>query len=234
MTPEERIARAGEYVLGTLSAEERMEFARELSTDRELADAVRNWEHRLGSLADGVSPLVPPPGAWAKIERAIDSGAGMVSAEVIALRRRVRTWQWTSVAAAAVAAALAVLVVTGPWLTQPPGGKYVAVVDRGGELPALIVNVDQASGVVTVRSLTAEAPADRSHELWYIGAGEKPLSLGVIDHANTGLTIRTGAIAGFNPVDAVFAITLEPRGGSPSGDPTGPIVYSGKLVPTGE
>jgi anti-sigma-K factor RskA len=127
-----------------------------------------------------------------------------------------------------------VVVVTGPWLTQRPGGKYVAVVDRGGELPALIVNVDQKSGVVTVRSLTAEAPSDRSHELWYIGAGEKPRSLGVIDHAGTGLSIRTNSIAGFNPTDAVFAITLEPRGGSPSGDPTGPIVYSGKLIPTGE
>jgi anti-sigma-K factor RskA len=56
----------------------------------------------------------------------------------------------------------------------------------------------------------------------------------VIDRAGGGLTIRTGNIAGFNPVDAVFAVTLEPRGGSPSGDPTGPIVYSGKLVPTGE
>jgi anti-sigma-K factor RskA len=233
MTPEERTAKAGEYVLGTLSADERAEFERALATDRELAAAVRGWEGELGLLSAGVSSVEAPTGAWAKIEAAI-AGDGQASAEIIALRRRVRTWQWTSVAAGALAACLALVIVTAPWVIQQSGGKYVAVVDRGGELPALIVNVDQESGVVTVRSLTAEAPADRSHELWYIGAGEKPKSLGVVDHVGSGITVRTDAIAGFNPVDAVFAITLEPRGGSPSGEPTGPIVYSGKLVSTGE
>lgn len=233
MTPEERITRAGEYVLGTLSIEERVEFVRALAGDRALTAAVRGWEEKLGLLADGVPAVEPPAGAWAKIENAIGDDV-RPSAEIITLRRRVRTWQWTSVVAGALAAGLAALVITGPWLTEQPGGKYVAVVDRGGELPALIVNVDQKSGVVSVRSLTAEAPADRSHELWYIGAGEKPRSLGVIDHVGTGLSIKTSTIAGFNPTDAVFAITLEPHGGSPSGDPTGPIVYSGKLVSTGE
>ena len=29
---------------------------------------------------------------------------------------------------------------------------------------------------------------------------------------------------------SVLAVTLEPEGGSPSGSPTGPVVFSGKLV----
>jgi anti-sigma-K factor RskA len=30
---------------------------------------------------------------------------------------------------------------------------------------------------------------------------------------------------------ATIAVTVEPKGGSPTGNPTGPVVYSGKLVP---
>jgi anti-sigma-K factor RskA len=31
--------------------------------------------------------------------------------------------------------------------------------------------------------------------------------------------------------DTVFAVSLEPRGGSPTGQPTGPVLWTGKLVP---
>ena len=32
--------------------------------------------------------------------------------------------------------------------------------------------------------------------------------------------------------ETVFAISLEPQGGSPTGAPTGPVLYTGKLVTT--
>ena len=32
--------------------------------------------------------------------------------------------------------------------------------------------------------------------------------------------------------DATFAVSLEPEGGSPTGAPTGPVVFAGKLIPT--
>jgi anti-sigma-K factor RskA len=31
--------------------------------------------------------------------------------------------------------------------------------------------------------------------------------------------------------DTIFAISIEPKGGSPTGVPTGPIVYTGRLIP---
>ena len=62
----------------------------------------------------------------------------------------------------------------------PPGGTaafrephdYLAVVDRGGDAPALIVRVDLGRLVVQVRSLAVETPSERSLELWadiYVG-----------------------------------------------------------------
>jgi anti-sigma-K factor RskA len=30
---------------------------------------------------------------------------------------------------------------------------------------------------------------------------------------------------------SAFAVSVEPRGGSPTGSPTGPVVYTGTLIP---
>jgi anti-sigma-K factor RskA len=139
-------------------------------------------------------------------------------------------------AALALAAGLAAVLVVDRlplWLGTPPaaGARYVAVVNRDASLPALIVDVDTAAGVVTVRPVAAEQPADKSLELWVIPEGEKPRSLGVVDPKDA--VIRIGAEkSGPIPAKGVFAVTVEPPGGSPSGDPTGPVVYSGPLIPT--
>jgi anti-sigma-K factor RskA len=71
----------------------------------------------------------------------------------------------------------------------------------------------------------AEAPAGKSYELWAIGDGRKqPESLGIIDKdVQRNVAISPGTI---------LAVSLEPAGGSPTGQPTGPVVYTGKLVPT--
>ena len=59
-----------------------------------------------------------------------------------------------------------------------------------------------------------------------------PQSLGVID---ASLKIPAGQLGKIDPAtlnETVFAISLEPQGGSPTGAPTGPVLYTGKLVAT--
>jgi anti-sigma-K factor RskA len=80
---------------------------------------------------------------------------------------------------------------------------------------------------VQVRSLAAEAPPDRSLQLWYVGANAPPRSLGLLteaDRLSLPAALR-GATEG-----ATLAVSVEPKGGSPTGSPTGPVVYSGRLV----
>jgi anti-sigma-K factor RskA len=102
----------------------------------------------------------------------------------------------------------------------------VAVVNRGGDAPALIIRVDLASGQVFVRPVSTKVPTGKSLELWYIGAGKAPRSMGLVDGGPLRMTLPEGA-----RVDkASFAVTVEPEGGSPTGGPTGPIVYSGQLI----
>lgn len=250
MTPEERDGKAAEFVLGTLPVGERAEAAALIDSDPAFAAAVRAWEDRMAPLDAATAAVEPPARVWERVQRAIGQDPAMVRvdarerlvdsagpvADVVDLTRRLRRWRRISGAAMALAAGLAALLVVDrlpQFLGTPPaaGARYVAVVNRDASLPALIVDVDTAAGVVTVRPVAAEQPADKSLELWVIPEGQKPRSLGVVDPKDA--VIRIGAEkSGPIPAKGIFAVTVEPPGGSPSGDPTGPVVYSGPLIPT--
>lgn len=224
---------AGEYVLGTLPAEERAAFARALERDAALRAAVAAWEGRLAPLAATVPAATPAPRVWAAIEARIEAGAGGGTVpsgvpgadRVIRLERGLRRWRIAAGLASALAAGLALWIVVPHPATD--SRQYLAVVDRGGTLPALIVRVDLDGRTVQVRSLAAETPPDRSLELWYVGAGAAPRSLGLVG-GSTPLTLPA-ALRGVAD-GASLAVSVEPKGGSSTGAPTGPVIYSGRLI----
>ncbi|HSP25923.1 MAG TPA: hypothetical protein VLQ65_12190, partial [Saliniramus sp.] len=145
-----------------------------MATDADLREAVRDWNERLSTLADRVAPVAPPADLWNRIASRIDQAQPANRLEPSAppppvvdldeirrLRRSRSLWRMGAMAASALAAGMIMFVV----LVIPPapeapvaGENYVAVVNRGGELPALIVRVETREGVVRVRSLAAEAP----------------------------------------------------------------------------
>jgi anti-sigma-K factor RskA len=72
----------------------------------------------------------------------------------------------------------------------------------------------------------ATVPADRDLELWTLPPGAtQPRSLGVLPVTETIVTKQAAPAIGTQ-----LLISLEPRGGSPTGLPTGPVLYSGKVV----
>lgn len=236
--PHPRDAEAAEYVVGTLDIAERRAFERDMAADPALARAVRAWEARLDPLADAVAPVEPGAALWPGIQRAIAGQGGaqaggyrQPSAEVVdlaALRRSRSLWRGVAVAASALAAMLALYVATDralPGLARP---TLVAVVNRSGELPALLVRIDPSAGFVQVRALAAETPLNHSLELWSVRAGETPRSLGLVGAALTRAVLPSGA--GRSLENATIAVSVEPRGGSATGLPTGPVVYTGRLV----
>lgn len=160
----------------------------------------------------------------------LEDAAGI--ADVIDLRARLARWRAAAATAMALAAALAAVAVIDrlPKAEVPATGRYLAVVNTDGALPAMIVDVDTAGGTVTVRPVAAETPADRSLELWAIPEGGQPVSLGLVDPATKVQRFRPDR-AGVIPTRGLFAVSVEPVGGSPTGAPTGPVIYSGALVP---
>ena len=68
MYDDDRDALAAEYVLGTLSADERDQAEALLAIDPGFAEIVRVWERRLGELNVMVEAVEPPPQVWDKIK----------------------------------------------------------------------------------------------------------------------------------------------------------------------
>jgi len=237
MTDDQR-ALAGEYVLGTLGAAEREEADRLFRSDREFAAEVRMWRRRLDPLNAGLRPVAPPPELWSRIEArmggtataSIRPAAAPSGSNVLELRRKVGIWRTATIAVTALAAALALTLFLGPQLRGTAPEQYVAVLDSPEGPTSIVVAVNASTGVVTAYSVAATAPPDRSLELWYIGEGLAPLALGVLDDVGARIEVATADIRGFSPSGAIFAVTDEPRGGSPTGDPTGPVVLVGGLV----
>jgi len=131
-------------------------------------------------------------------------------------------WRWMSASLGALAAVLLLLVA------RPPSGPhYVAVLSAPGvQAPGFLVMGGHKE--IIARAVDgAEAPHGRAYELWAIYPNvPRPQALGVIP-AGGVLRVKnfpTEVLAG-----ASFAVSVEPPGGSPTGQPTGAIVFSGRL-----
>ncbi len=226
-------ALAAEYVLGTLDAGERSAAEARLADDATFREAVAAWERRLQPLADSLTPVDPPADMFQRIAPRIAAGvapansAGIPLAgdNVAALRRSVRRWRWGTAVAAAAAAMLFGVVVLDRSVTRPQS-EFVAVLTADGAKPAFLASVDLARGTIALRRVGADAPADKSYELWAVEPDTAPKSLGVVDNVSFSRTLPIPARG-----DLVLAISLEPKGGSPTGVATGPILFTGPLIP---
>lgn len=229
---------AGEYVLGTLDAAERASVAARRQREPDLDAAIDAWERRLAPLNDVTREATPPPGLLKRIEARIAAGkpAKNGSAEIVELRGRVNFWRRSAIAASALAASLIIAVGVREMAPQEKPRTLVAVLQKDAQSPAFLVKVDVESRIMTVQPVAAKREAGKSHELWIIHDSlGKPKSLGVVDDADRLGTKPT--LAAYKPdviEGSTYAITLEPEGGSPTGDPTGPVVFSGKLLRAGE
>lgn len=111
--------------------------------------------------------------------------------------------------------------------------QFVAVFQKDEQSPAFLMSVDTDKRTVTVRQVAAERLADKSYQLWIATQpGARPESLGVIEQDD--FTVKA-ALAAYDPLvinNATFGISLEPLGGSPTGQPTGPVIHAKLLQVT--
>ena len=248
---------AGEVVLAVAAPDERAAVIERFRGEPDFAAERRAWERRLAPLASIVPRVIPSPGLWPRIaaETVNDNeppfgepgvratgGDGVVvgledaiAARTRHLQSRVTRWRWATAAVTALAAGLAAFAILGPRVLGPVPAvdqRYVAVVNATGELPPLVVSVDVASGELTVQPVDLKPEAGKAYELWAVPSGEgaKPVSLGLVARPERR-SIATVTPAGWRDPNLLLAVSVEPPGGSPTGAPTGPVVYKGKLIP---
>jgi anti-sigma-K factor RskA len=233
----ERSAQAGEYVLGTLTPEERRAFEQAATGDPELRRAQRQWESRLAGLGLKLPPVAPRPLVWLDVLQRI-SGGGAARAPAAARPSRL-TQAW---AALATAASLVLGFGLYRETTQPPETRVERVeVPVPAETYVAYLQVPQSTMFWTVAAVPGrnelavraggEAPAaakDLDAELWLITQAGDAISLGVIPKdGEVHRSLPAGLALGEG---GTVAVSLEPRGGSPTGKPTGPVVSSAKVL----
>jgi len=224
---------AAEYVLGTLDAAARSSVALRRMTDGDLDSKILEWTARLAPLNMAVPSLAPPPTLEATI-MALIFGATAGDRDhqnVVALTRRAARWRAAAIGASALAACLAGVIVYQATLQPMATSSYVAVLQKDAQSPAFLMTVDIARRTLTVRPVAAEPQKGKSYELWLVN--EKlgaPRSLGIVGDKPFSNNPTLAAYAPAEIENAVYAISLEPEGGSRTGAPTGPVLFTGKLV----
>jgi len=149
-------------------------------------------------------------------------------------RARLWPWQFTTFAAMAVAAgvvAVAVLPTLGSRLGIPPGliggppAQVAALLPPDSQTAGFLAEA-QPNGTVMLTALsTVTVPSGHDLELWMLPpGGTAPSALGVLPAAGRRLTLPQMPRAGTQ-----LMISIEPPGGSPTGAPTGPVVFAGSL-----
>src|SRR5262245_28270759 len=224
---EDRDLLAAEYVLGVLSAAERREAERRLAADLAFQRDVAFWEEKLGGLATPIAPVTAPADGWARVEAAIARADK---------ERRSGFWNnialWRTFALGSASVALASLLALAAVVLQPtPGGEQLlARLDAEGGKLSFVAAVNPGGDSLTIVPASLLVPEQKSMELWLIPKGEKPHSLGLID-PNRPLKVEVPKeLLDRVNQDATLAVSLEPEGGSPTGQPTGPVIANGKLA----
>ena len=213
---------AAEYALGTLRGPARERFRRWMREDGAIARAAAEWEARLGPLAGAVAPRRPPERVWRAIEARLGAAAPA---------RRSSWWRGLALVATGAAAALVVMAVFLPTQQPPSAASYVAVLsDARTQRAVLYVSASRRGAELRIKTLDPSIRvAGASLELWALPRGGKPRSLGLVPGGQSVLRLAAAADQVLADVP-MLAVSLEPAGGSKTGAPTGPVLYSGPCV----
>lgn len=234
--------RCAEYALGVLDANERREFERAAEADPAIAAMLARWQQRLGPLAEDLSPMNAPARVWTRIEREL--GFGSVQRAPVKAAFAKGWWNslnlWRGLGIGASVAAVALVAVNVVLQREAARQASVAVAPANAYLVATLARADGVvhwTATVDVRrremivtpAAKAAVPAGRDTELWLIPPGAKPVALGVFrPDAAVRVTLPANIAASLDS-RAALAVSIEPPGGSPTGQPTGPVVASGPM-----
>ncbi|UTL79336.1 anti-sigma factor [Pseudomonas putida] len=223
---------AGEYVLGTLSAEQHEAVRQRLTEDQQLRGAVDAWEQRLLALNALAEPLPPSPRLWGRISRSVDAQPQPQPQRIAPPTQSGRWWHrlvlWQGLAGAGLVASL-LLAFTLLTAKAPEPSYLVVLVAPADSAPGWVVQASDTRSIQLIPLGQFAVPSDKVLQFWTKGEQwQAPLSLGLV---KPGEQYRVPAhdLPPLEP-NQLFELTLERAGGSPTGRPTGPVQFIGRAV----
>lgn len=235
---------AADYVMGLLDPAEEAKAERLMSTDESFAKAVSAWRERLADFDSTAEPVDPSSTLWGRISETIAAppSPDRKSDTRVPLWDNIRFWRAAAISGALAASMLLVAAVTGLVTSQQlrtdlaelsqrkPVYVAVLVSDTTKEAGA-IVNAFADGRVELVPLRPIDVPPGRTLQVWTLwdrAVGPKPVGLTGQSHTMQ-LDLKSLPTT---VQDQLFEITLEPEGGSPTGKPTGPILFKGNAART--
>ena len=228
--PDLRDRLAAEYVLGTLVGRARTRFQSLMRYDPGLRQVVLEWEARLAPLAHAGKEISPPDRVWRAIDRRLRRPAAPAG-----WWQSLAFWRTAAVASTALVVTLGIAIGTMP-RPEPPISTVAVMADSGGK-PAMVVAWppmkamrDPHIRVKIVQDHPTMAPTT-SWELWLLPDGKAaPISLGQVSLDQVQVVKLPKAVTAKMSGAWGMALSVEPAGGSPTGAPTGPIIFKGECV----
>ena len=220
---------AAEYVLGVLPGAERAMLVTRMKREPELERLVEAWQARLASLDENYGE-VPAP---ASVKKALDArlfqkGASPAPARV-SLWNSLAFWRTSAIAAlGALAVALVVPSAIPPQGAMPTSGLAASLASDASPV-RYIALFDTGHQALRLSHLAGQRASGHDFELWLIEGGNAPVSLGVIPDGKAITITLSAEIVRKLAQGAALAISDEPKGGSPTGAPTGAVLAAGEI-----
>ncbi|PDT15683.1 anti-sigma factor [Rhizobium sp. J15] len=219
---------AGEYVLGVLSLQDRRVVEERMRHDRIFAAIVSRWETNLSAFNDEYEGAAPSRETFKQIEaRLFGDGEkppsfsqGLWNSAVF----------WRSLAFACIVVAVSAVIFASGVVPQPQGPTPL-VAELAGQNNAinLRASYEIQSGKLKIVPVAAGKPEEKSLELWLVPGSGMPKSLGIFKPGEGGELVIPADLRAQIAAGANLAVSLEPFGGSPTGQATGPVVASGTV-----
>ncbi len=211
-------ALAAEYVLGTLTGAARRRFETWMLESPRVRRQVWYWERRFQPLNGSIPERRPPASVWRKVRARVDRpGAG--------------AWWWP---VGGLLAASLVIALTLFWPTPSAPQRFVGVVQNSQAEPLWVLEAGTEDGrrYLSSRGVRATAAgAGKDFELWLLPRSGAAISVGLLPAAGeqrrAPLTERQLRALRHS---RTLAVSLEPAGGSPTGQPTGPVLYQVRMI----
>lgn len=230
---------AAEHVLGLLEGEDRLAAVARAASDPAFAAEIAVWEERLAPVLDEIPAHMPREAVWQRIEAELAGDSG--TAEVIALRRRLRRWQWVGGLSAAAAVAFAFLalpqlsdpteepteVAAAPGLTQPPMAANMPI--EGTPLSLDFTYLPDAQSLL-VGAVGLEPDGVHDHEIWFVPPEGELVSLGIVTPGKVVAHSVPREVARALHNGSQIVLTVEPLGGKPADAEAGPVVAEARFT----
>ena len=217
---------AAEYVLRLLDRDAERAFATRLEQEPALREEVAAWETHFSGMDHEFASETPRAALKAELMQRLFGAAERPTP----FWQRLGLWQGLSFASLLLAGFFAwQVMLLAPGDTPSGGPLYVSEIAAEDQSLRVLAVYDSTSAELQINRTAGQAASGRALELWAIAEGEAPVSLGVLPETRVAdiplpeaFRARIGSLT--------LAISDEPPGGSPTGQPTGAVLAAGTVT----